>query len=61
MATFIYFDNNVSELLQPNSTLFRTLEKDVQTLLKSRAEIEKLAKQYPYWIATLSQTVQIPI
>lgn len=56
MATFIYFDNHVSELLQPNSTLFRTLEKDVQTLLKSRAEIEKLAKQYPYWIATLSQT-----
>lgn len=56
IGTFIYFDNNVAELLEPNSTLFRSLEKDVQTLLKLRSDIEKLAKQYPYWTNTISET-----
>ncbi|TEB41027.1 hypothetical protein D0809_27615, partial [Flavobacterium circumlabens] len=40
IATFIYFDNNVSELLEPDSALFRLLEKDVQTLEKLRSDIE---------------------
>jgi len=56
MATFIYFDTNKSELLEPNSSLFRSLENDVQTLLKLRSDIEKLAKQYPYWTNTISET-----
>ena len=56
MSSFIYFDNNVSELLEPNSTLFRSLDKGVQTLLNIRNEIEKLAQQYPYWTKTLSET-----
>ncbi|MBF4471669.1 AAA domain-containing protein [Flavobacterium sp. HJJ] len=56
MSCFIYFDANVSELLEPNSTLFRSLENDVQTLLKLRNEIEKLAQQYPHWIKTVSET-----
>ncbi len=56
MSSYIYFDNNVSELLESNSTLFRSLENEVETLLKIRNEIEKLAQQYPYWTKTLSET-----
>ena len=56
IAAFIYFDNDKSELLEPNSSLFRSLENDVQTLLKLRSDIEKLAKQYPYWSSTISET-----
>jgi hypothetical protein len=56
MSSFIYFDNNMSELLEPNSTLFRSLDDAVQTLLNLGNEIEKLAQQYPYWTKTLSET-----
>lgn len=56
IATFIYFDTNVSELLEPDSALFRLLEKDVQTLLKLRSDIEKSAQQYPYWTRAISET-----
>ena len=56
MATFIYFDSGKSELLEPNSNLFRSLETDVQTLLKLRTDIDRLAKQYPHWKTTMSET-----
>ncbi|MBW1658286.1 AAA domain-containing protein [Flavobacterium quisquiliarum] len=56
MATFVYFDANMAELLEPNSSIFRSLENDVQTLLKLRNDIEKSAKQYPYWKTNISET-----
>jgi superfamily I DNA and/or RNA helicase/predicted DNA-binding WGR domain protein len=56
MAAFVYFDADMSELLEKNSNLFRSLENDVQTLLKQRENIEKSAKQYPYWTKSLSET-----
>ncbi|KFF04757.1 AAA domain-containing protein [Flavobacterium reichenbachii] len=56
IAAFPYFEKNVSELLQPDSSLFNALEKETKTLLKVKNDIKKLADQYPYWNKKISET-----
>ena len=56
VVVFPFYENNVADLLQANSDLFRSFEADLETLSKLQSDKEKLEKQFPYWTREISQT-----